>query len=357
MAGARGKLARWAGGLGLAVAAAVMPCSAPRAADPASVAKIANYQAADRQAFLEAGARREGSLLIYTVGSQIDPLVKAFGARYPFLSVKAFKNDVPMLLAKLFEEYKAGVYNADVFEVEDYGLRILLDAQMLAPFYSPETASYAADAVGPGKRWTLMREDYASLGFNTDAYPPEQAPHTHMDLLDPKWKGKIGVSATESTLANWVGAMLASEGEDFVRRLGRQSMTLYNMGGRAVDNLVVSGEAPLVVNSRYSHMFASRRDGAKVAWRALGPSYTAVSGVALPVRAQNPNAAMLFVDFMLSAQAQKIYVEELGYSSLRTDMVNATAPAKKLYLGLRPDYERDYESWGRLADQVFRNGR
>ena len=242
-------------------------------------------------------------------------------------------------------------------EVEDYGLKILLDAQMLAPFYSPETAGYAADAVEPAKRWTLMREDYASLGFNTDAYPPEQAPHTHMDLLDPKWKGKLGVSATESTLANWVGAMLASEGEDFVRRLGRQSMTLYNMGGRAVDNLVVSGEAPLVINSRYSHMFASRRDGAKVAWRALGPSYTAVSGVALPIRSQHPNAAMLFIDFMLSAQAQKIYVEELGYSSLRTDMVNATAPAKKLYLGLRPDYERDYESWGRLADQVFKNGR
>lgn len=165
------------------------------------------------------------------------------------------------------------------------------------------------------------------------------------------------MSATESTLTNWVGAMLTSEGEDFVRKLGRQEMRLYGMGGRAVSNLVVSGEAPLVVNSRFSHMFASRKDGAKVSWRALGPSYTAVSGTAVPNRAKNPHAAMLFVDFMLSAEAQKIYTTELGYSSLRRDMANATAPAKKLYLALRPNYTRDYEEWGRLADQVFKSGK
>jgi iron(III) transport system substrate-binding protein len=263
-------LARCAGAL-VVVAAAVAPWGAARAADPATVARIANYQAPDRQAFLEAGARREGALLVYTVGAQIDPVVKAFNAKYPFLAVKTFKNDIPTLLAKTFEEYKAGVYNADAFEVEDYGLRILLDAKMLASFFSPEMAHYGAEAVEPGKRWTLMREDYASLGFNTDAYAPEKVPQTQMDLLDPKWKGKLGVSATESTLANWVGALVVGEGEDFVRTLGRQNLTLYNLGGRAVSNLVVSGEVPLVVNSRFSHMYASRRDGAKVAWRGSDP--------------------------------------------------------------------------------------
>lgn len=348
--------ARCAGTLGIVLAAAIGPCGTAQAADPATVSRIANYQAGDRQAFLEAGARKEGTLLIYTVGAQIDPVVKAFNAEYPFLSVKIFKNDIPTLLTKTFEEYKAGVYDADVFEIEDYGLRILLEAKILSSYFSPEMANYPADAVEPGKRWTLMREDYASLGFNTDAYRPEQVPQTHMDLLDPKWKGKLGVSATQSTLANWVGALVVGEGEDFVRRLGRQKLTLYNLGGRAVSNLVVSGEVPLVVNSRFSHMYASRRDGAKVAWRALGPSYTAVSGVAIPIRSQNPHAAMLFADFILSAAAQKIYTERLGYSSLRNDMANTTAPAKKLYLGLRANYTAEYEGWERLADQVFRSG-
>ena len=142
-----------------------------------------------------------------------------------------------------------------------------------------------------------------------------------------------------------------------MRKLGAQRMTLYNLGGPAVANLVVSGEAPIVVNNRYSHMYARKKDGAKIAWRAIGPSYTAVSGVALPTRSKNPHAAMLFVDFMLSTPAQKIYTEQLGYSSLRKDMANDTAPAKKLLLALRPSYTRDYEQWSRIADQVFRSGR
>lgn len=82
-----------------------------------------------------------------------------------------------------------------------------------------------------------------------------------------------------------------------------------------------------------------------------------MSGVGIPVRARHPNAAMLFVDFMLSVVAQKIYSEELGYSSLRKDLQDPKAPAQKVLLALRPDYRRDYEKWGRLADEVFRSGR
>jgi hypothetical protein len=65
----------------------------------------------------------------------------------------------------------------------------------------------------------------------------------------------------------------------------------------------------------------------------------------------------VFVDYMLSAAAQTIYTGELGYSSLRKDMLNSAAPVQKLYLAQRQNYTRDYEQWSRLADQVFRGGR
>jgi iron(III) transport system substrate-binding protein len=335
-------------------AALLIPAGALQAADPQTVSRIGNYEAADRQSVLEAGARKEGELLVYAVGSQIDPVIKAFGSKYPFLSVKVFKGDIPLLLKKVTEEYRAGVFNVDAYELDDYGMEILRGARMITPFSTPEAASYGPDAIEAKKHWVFMREDYASLGFNLNTYSPEQVPQTHADLLDLKWRGKLGVSATESTLTVWVGTMVVSEGEDFVRKLGTQKMTLYNMGGPAVANLVVSGEAPLVVNNRASHMYARRKDGAKVGWRAIGPSYTAVSGVALPTRAKNPHAAMLFIDYMLNTEAQTIYAEELGYTSLRKDMPNNARPAQKVYLAQRPNYLRDYEQWGRLADQVFR---
>ena len=72
-----------------------MPRQRGRQPIPQTVAKIANYAGADRPAMLEAGARKEGEFLVYTVGSQIDPVLKAFGDKYPFLTVKAFKADIP----------------------------------------------------------------------------------------------------------------------------------------------------------------------------------------------------------------------------------------------------------------------
>ena len=270
--------------------------------------------------------------------------------------MKAYKADIPILLKKLMEEYRAGVFNADAFELDDYAVQILRDAKLLTPFSSPEIVNYGAEAVEPKHNWVLMREDYASPGFNTAAYTPEQAPHTHADLLDPKWKGKLGISASEATLTNWVGAMVTGEGEDFVRKLGRQEMRLYSMGGPAAANLIVSGEVPLLVNARFSHL-RPQEERRQSRLACLGAPYTAMSGVALPMRAKNPHAAMLFIDYMLSKDAQDIYTEQLGYSSLRKDMPNAAAPVKKLYLAQRPNYTRDYEQWGRLADQVFRSGR
>ncbi len=341
--------------MGSALLLALVAASAPaRAADPQTVSKIATYESADRQSMLEVGARKEGELLVYAVGSQIDPVVKAFGAKYPFLTVKVYKGDIPQLLQKVTEEYRAGVTNVDAYELDDYGLAILRDNHMITPFLSPETVNYGPEAIEAKKQWVFMREDYASLGFNLNAYAPEQVPQRDADLIDPKWRGKLGVSATDSTLTVWVGTMAVSEGEDFVRKLAAQKMTLYNLGGPAVANLVVSGEAPIVVNNRASHMYVRRRDGAKVAWKAIGPTYTAVSGVALPTRARNPHAAMLFIDFMLGQEAQKIYTDELGYVSLRNDMPHAAAPAQRVYLAQRPNYLRDYEQWGRLARQVFR---
>lgn len=331
--------------------------SASEAADPVLVSRIAEYEGADRASFLDAGARKEGELQIYTVGAQIDPVVKAFNGKYPFLSVRVLKNDIPQLVRRVTQEYKAGIYNVDAFEIDDYGMRPLLDAKILAPFRSPEMVNYASDSVEAERHWVMMREDYASLGFNTDAISPDTAPRTYRDLLDPKWKGKMGISAAPSSIVLWVGALVMSEGEDFVQTLGRQDLRVYNLGGRAVANLVVSGEAPIVVNNRRSHIEASKAAGAKVEWRAIGPSYTAMSGAALPTHAKNPHAAMLFIDFLLSAEAQRIYTHELSYASMRKDMVSGDAPVEKLYLTMRPDFPREYEGWTRLTDSVFRRAR
>jgi iron(III) transport system substrate-binding protein len=325
------------------------------AADPETVAKIANYGKADRAAYLEEGAQAEGKLLVYTVGAQIDPLLAAFHKKYPFIVVQAYKADTADIDRRVIEEYSAGSYNVDAYELNDYGLVPLLAAGYLSNFWSPELVNYPSEAIEAGRHWVVMRADLVSLGFNTDAISPEQAPHSNADLLDPKWKNRLGLYGEPAAINNWVGTILATGGTDLLSKLAAQNPRVYNLGGRGVANLIVSGEAPIVINARRSHIFASQRDGAHVAWRAIGPVYASVSAAAIAEHASHPFAASLFVDFMLSATAQKIYRDDLGYSSLRNDLRTADDDSKKLFLGSLPDFEAKYAEWGRLARQYLQH--
>jgi iron(III) transport system substrate-binding protein len=343
--------------LGLTLTAFAGALGGARPAKSQSLDQIASYKASDRQSLLEKIASKEGSLLVYTVGSEIDPIIKAFNTKYPFISVRTLKQDTTQTVQHVVQEYQAGVFNVDAFELDDYGLEPLLQQNLLASFWSPEMANYPPAAVERDGRWAMMRQDFAGLGFNTTAISDKDAPRVYADLLAAKWKGRMALAARPSSVTLWVGALALSEGENFVRQLGQQNVRPYELGGAAVDGLVASGEAPMVLDSRRSHIFTSRMSGAKVKWRALGPCYAAVSGVALAARAPHPACAMLFIDFALSKPAQDIYAEKLGYASMRKDVAVSGVPAQKLYLGQRPDFFSDYEKWSDLADATFLNGR
>src|SRR5439155_7342101 len=136
---------------------------------------------------------------------------------------------------------------------------------------------------------------------------------------------KMAVSALATTAANWVGTMLLTYGMDFVRQLGAQSMRPYRITARAVANLMISGEVLISPTTYLSHVEASRAQGAPLAWNAPGPVPVTDTSVALAAKAPHPHAAMLFVDFLLTKEAQLMY-RDLGYLSARTDMAAADTP-------------------------------
>jgi iron(III) transport system substrate-binding protein len=171
------------------------------------------------------------------------------------------------------------------------------------------------------------------------------------DLLDPKWRGKMAFPAT-STMADWIGATLLDKGEAYLRRLGDQKIRRYEISARALANLIVSGEIALSPAILRAHMIDSEQHGAHVGWRALDGVYSNVSGLALPVTAPHPNAAMLFIDFIFSRETQLVY-QKMGYSSARTDLQNAAAPSKIYYLTEQPSFLQDYEKWSALGQEVF----
>lgn len=321
---------------------------------PATVEAVALYQGADRQAMLEAGARKEGSLLLYTTGTQIQPLIDRFKEKYPFIKVELSRAGSADSARKVVEEYNAGYHKVDAYELATHGLVVPRDHGLLQPFASPEMANYDAGAIEAKKHWVIARESYTGLGFNTNLVPPDQAPKTYEDLLAPQWKGKMAMSASTANSGNWVGTLVILYGEDFVRKMGEQNVRVYKLTGRALANLMTSGEVALSPTIYNSHVEVSATKNAPLAWRALGPVPVTDSAVALAKRAPNPHAAMLMVDFMLSKEGQAMY-HELGYDTARTDMAGARTPPERLYLTNRPNYIAEFEQWNRLFQTVFLN--
>jgi iron(III) transport system substrate-binding protein len=319
-----------------------------------AVERIATYSGSDRQAMLEAGAKAERGLLLYATGTQIEPLIRGFEGKYPYLKVRVQRGPQTDITRRALAEYRVGRNELDMFELSSEGLIIIRDAKILQPFYSPEAIAFDSAAIEPGRHWVVARESYTGIGFNTKAIPPEEAPKTYDELLAPKWRGRMAISGSVSTAANFIAALVLTRGEDFVRKLAEQNMRIYPVTARALANLIISGEVAMSPTIYNSHVEASAKTGAPLAWVAPGPVPVIDTAVAIARAAPSPHASMLLIDYLLSPEGQRIY-GTLGYGSARRDAAKQAGahPAEKLYLANRPGYLREFGEWSKLYQSAF----
>jgi iron(III) transport system substrate-binding protein len=326
------------------------------AAAPQTVEEIANYTGADRAQLFEAGARKEGHLMLYTTGTQTDPIIDSFRARVPYIRIEVFRAGSADVTRRMIEEYKASKYIVDAINLNTGGLHPMLAENMLQPYISPEMAAFKAQAIEPGRHWVLDYESYVNLAYNTKEVAAADVPKTYDDLLDAKWKGKMALSNRGGTLEHWIGGVVLTKGEDFVRQLGKQDWAVYQISGRALSNMVVSGEVPISPVIFASHMINSQRKGATVENRFIGPTYASIGGAALARKANSPFAAMMYIDYVLSKDGQEWRLK-IGNFSGRKDLENPTKNAEVIYLTERPNYEAEYDQWRTLGRQVFGAGK
>jgi iron(III) transport system substrate-binding protein len=326
-------------------------------AAPRTVDEIALYKGADRQTVLEEGAKKEAVLQVYETGTQMEPVRNEFRKKYPFIRLQVFSSDSSDLVKRTTEEYRAGRYAFDIIRQPTGVLYILKDTGVIRPYYSPEMEKYRPDAMEPSRYWVLDYENYLGLGFNTKEVSVADAPKNLDELLDPKWKGKMGLAdGSSSTINNWVGSLILTRGEDYVRKLGQQAFRVFRIDGRALANLVVSGEVAMSPTIYSSHVHNSKRNGASLEWLPMGTSYALIDAVAMASKPPSPHAGMLYADFMLSREAQAMN-QEMGYHTARTDMQNSLAkPESYTYLTERPNYPQEFEHWGTVRMQAFGRG-
>lgn len=308
----------------------------------ADVLAVATYTGADRQAKLLEGAKKEGELELYTnpTGDITDAIVAAFEKKYPDIKIKVTQGDSSDLARRISEESSGGRHTVDIIETTTGALGALGDAGLLSKFTSPEEGAYAADAVRD--HYVGVRESYLGLGYNTKLVAATDVPRTVEDLLNPRWKGKI-VLPTSATGVRWIAALELTKGKEFVQQMSKQDIRGQNVSGRALADLIVSGEVALSPTIYNSHVSVSQAKGAPIAWQPVEPVIAVPTALALAVNAPHPNAAMLYVDFALSKEGQEIYRSK-GYDSARTDMAGDKS-FQKIYIDTRDDYSSAFPQW------------
>ena len=338
------------------VGAALPPALA--AATPAE--DVFAYAAPDRQQKLEEGAKKEGKILWYTtmiLDQRARPLAAAFRKKYPFIDVAVVQLDTGPLVQRSVSEFNARKLDLDVVEGNLPVALALKDVGALAKFRSPQMAGLAPAVIDPEGYFVADREVPLGFGYNTTLLPEAQVPKSRDDLLNPVLKGKLSTNDSVQG-AIYFGAILREKGEDFVRKLAVQQITVYsNMSSNAVTDLVASGVAVATFPTSVGQVTSIRDKGAPIAWTPLGKAFTVTGVLGALANSPHPNATALFLDFLISDDGQQTMVST-GEGGTRIGLANRYGGYvfEKQYLDTsipQAEYLNTIKNWANMFNSIM----
>lgn len=262
---------------------------------------IVAYSGPDREARLLEGARGEGSLTVYTSMRNHDmrELADAFERKYG-VKVVFWRGNAQKVLQRTVSEAQAGRHEADVVQAPALVMQALHEEKLLQPLYSSNFAQLRPEALNDSGTWVAVRAYVYVQAYNTDKVSRDELPASYEDLLEPRWKGRLGA---EAKAQEWFRTLLQQMGEEkglaLFRRIVAENGVSVRSGNSLLNNLVVSGEVPFAL-SVYNYMpEKSMSEGAPINYVALKPTIAYNDGIGVAAAARHPHAAALFVDFML----------------------------------------------------------
>ena len=315
---------------------------------------------------LVAAAKKEGQVLIYTsliVEQIVRPLIKAFQSYVPGVDVKYVRADSTALVVRLTNEARANRTQADIWHMVE-GVGPLIDAGIAAPIDLPSAKALPATYADPNRRWVATNLALRSLAYNTKLVPPAQAPKSYADLIEPRFKGKFVWNPNSVSGAyGFIGTVLKHMGEEkglaYLRALAKQDITPVPMAIRAVLDRVIAGEYAIGLEMNGSHAYISAGMGAPVAWVPLDPVSLMLQVAGVTAKAQHPNAARLFIDFMISRAGQEVF-RERDYIPVHPD-VSAKIPQLKPETGgykaviySPEEIDANSKRWATIFQDIFR---
>ncbi len=272
---------------------------------------MASYLGADRHDKLVELAKREGELSVYHVYPALPVVIAAFTKKYG-IKVKAWRAGSEAVLQRVSAESRGGRFEVDIVQNNAPENEAAWRERLLAEVMSTHFKDLLPAAVPAHHGWVGITLDIWTAAYNTNAVKKEELPKTYADLTDPRWKGRLAIEANNHA---WFGTLLGELGEAQGIKLFEQVMAGNGMSARkghsVLANLVASGDIALALTVYSWIPEQLKKKGAPIENHVMQPLLAQPSTIALMKRAPNPASALLFYEFMVGPEGQRLLADAL----------------------------------------------
>lgn len=322
-------------------------------------------------------AKKEGKLSLYAASGNA-------AARDPFIhAVKdKFRIDLEMVTArgaelstKIFTERRAGLFLVDVYmgggsavvELKPAGVFDSLEPQLLLP-----------EVLDPGAWWEgrlpFTDKDKKFFAMAANPSPPyaintslvsREEVNSYLDLLNPKWKGKMILNdpSISGTSLFWFGAASTRIMDlDYMKKLAQMDLAVTRDQRLVVEQLA-RGRYHIGISPNSSLVGEFREAGAslELITPKEGTYVTSSSAnVAIVNKAPHPDAAKLFINWLLSKEGQTVLSPATSVHSARLDVPTAhlpsdriRSPGVKYYSVISEEFYNALPEHARKATEIF----
>ena len=302
------------------------------------------------------GAKKEKQVVFYASmeAQSAQRLTAGFEKKYPFVKVNATRIGSERMATRLVAETQSRNVQADVVSQSGFDFHGVLQKGIFDIYNSPERAALPPEYKDEKGLWVMNAATLNVIGYNTRLVPAANVPKSFWDLTDPKWKGQLLMDENES---KWMAGMMTYYGEakvlELLRKLATQDIQ-FRAGHTLIQTLAAAGERPVVAVAFANGVERLKKERAPMEWVAADPIIGLTFGVGLVKDAPHPNAARLFIDYLLSKEGQEI-IADSGYFVPRRDVaapIMKQVPSKMkvipLAMSLAAKYNDYFQTYRKL---------
>lgn len=315
--------------LALGLLVSCTPRATPAPATPAPV-PAAPAVSPEWQQVLEAG-KREGTVVVFE-GARAPRFTEALISEFPRqtgIRAEVVSVSGAEIRERIRMEDRAGAYQVDVLisalstpaDIVDWGfgqpVPIKLPVEEEMDVFRVKPWQY-----DPQRRLMVWSQNVEPIILiNTNLVKPQDEPKSWHDLLDPKWKGKIIITDPRFPGGSTLMAYSASElGKDYWSKIPTQNPRLERNANRVID-AVVLGEKPIAIFAQSPIGAAAIAAGAPVKFLHLEEgSALMLWGGTVVKNTPHPNAAIVFMNWLLSKQGHETVMRAFESPGLRKDL-------------------------------------